>query len=143
MSNDRARISKSFKDFVGSPDNYSGRVNTIIGRYKAMVEENMPELSVNEWCAICDANNGTHMLADFNENDPARWAWMNVADSEPSEMKEKWALDNLELARKMKSMSFIEQCAVMEVIQKFWENSGQQYANYTEMLTAAGAKIAG
>jgi hypothetical protein len=142
---DRARITKRFQEFVGQPDNYSSRVNSIIGRYMAIVLDAMPELSENEWLAICDANTGPAFvpmeMEPSVENDPARYAWMNVADSEPGYVKEAWGVDNLELARKMKSMSFIEQCGVVEVIQKFWEKSDATHENYRAMLEACGAKL--
>ncbi len=143
MAQDRPRISKRYHEFVGQPDNYSGRVNSIISRYQSIVLDAMPELTQGEWLAIMDANNGTVFPGpdESSELDPARYAWMNVADSESYTVKEQFGIDTLELAKKMKAMSFVEQCGVMEVIQKFWEKSDQEVANYHEMLTAAGAKV--
>ncbi len=143
MTQDRPRIAKRYHDFIGQPENYSGRINSIIGRYQQIVTDGMPELTKGEWLAIMDANNGTVFPGpdDSTELDPARYAWMNVADSEPGYIKEQFGVDNLALARTMKAMSLIEQCGVMEVIQQFWTKSDQEFADYREMLTAAGAKV--
>ena len=144
MAQDRARIAKRFMPFVGTPANFSARISNIVGRYKTIVEASMPELTQNEWLAICDANNGTVFPSygdDSIENDPARYAWMNVADSDPINAKEQFDVDTIKLAKKMKAMTFVEQCGVMEVIQKFWEKSDQKFDNYADYLIAAGAKI--
>lgn len=141
---DRARIAKQFQPFVGQPENYSARVNIIIGRYESIINDSMPALTEGEWLVICDANNGTVFPSfgdDKAENDPARYAWMNVADSDPMNAKEQFGVDNLDLARKMKAMNFIEQCGVMEVIQKFWEKSDEQFEGNRAMLEDAGAKV--
>jgi hypothetical protein len=61
----------------------------------------------------------------------------------PDGLAEKWGVDLLELAQKLRDMTPAEQAGVFEVVVHFWEKSDEQHENYTEMLTAAGAKIAG
>jgi hypothetical protein len=141
---DRPRISKRYADFVGNPDNYSGRINSIVGRYQAVIAEGMPELTEREWLAIMDANNGTVFPGpdESTEIDPARYAWMNVQDSVEDGLNEKWQIDCLDLARKMKSMTYVEQCGVMEVIGRFWERSEKIFESSHDSLIDAGAKIA-
>lgn len=142
MANDRARISKSLQSFVGNPDNYSARVNGIISRYRAIVTSATPALSKGEWLAICDANNST-WLKDVNlpPEEPARGLRMNIADFGPDGIAEKWGVDLLELAQKLRDMTIAEQTGVFEVVVQFWERSDEKHENYRSMLEACGAKI--
>lgn len=121
-------------------DSLSGRINSILIRYDQIRVEDCPELTVNEWCAICDANNSSWLQAESAENDPARYAWMNVADSD--ELDEKWGVDRLDLARRMKTMTISQQCAVIEVIGRFWRIQAEEGEGYDGLLRRCGAKIA-
>jgi hypothetical protein len=121
-------------------DSLSGRINTILIRYDQIRIAACPDLTEKEWLAICDANNGTWLQADHAETDPARHLWMNVADDD--ELDEKWGIDRLELARRMKGMSVAEQCAVIEVVGRFWRpGEVVEGETYAQLLARSGAKI--
>lgn len=120
-------------------DSLSGRINSILIRYDQIRVENCPELPVGEWCAICDANNGAWLQAESGENDPARYAWMNVADSDELDLK--WGIDRLDLARRMKAMPISQQCAVIEVVGRFWRLQAGEGEGYAELLRRCGAKV--
>lgn len=125
----------------GKPESISGRINSIIIRYDSAWRDACPALTVAEWCAICDANNGTVFPADSPTTDPARYAWMNVQDAE--ELDEKWGIDRLDLARRIQEMTTIEQCAAMEVITAFWQTTAGKGETYEQILQRIGANIKG
>lgn len=144
MPQDRVRLAKCFQELIGSTDNATGRVNNILGRYQQIIKEAMPTLTEKEWLAIMDTNRGTvhPTIGDTHQEvDPAHHAWMNMVDSDPDEMQDKWGVDVKDLGRKMADMSFVEQCGVMEVILHFWERSNQG-ESYEEKLLNAGARVA-
>ncbi len=125
---------------IDDDESLSGRIATTLIRYDHIRLDVCPELTEKEWLAICDANNSSWLQAEAGENDPARFAWMNVADAE--ELDDKWAVDRLDLARRMKAMPYPEQCSIIEVIARFWKNSShQEGVTYAELLRQAGAKI--
>jgi len=100
------------------------RVNSIVGRFLAMVEAARPGLSKGEWCALCDANNGYGLIEEmhaFEEGGGSLYwktLWMNVEDT-PG-IGEKWGIDAAALIARLKSMSEVEQIAVAETVQRFW-----------------------
>jgi len=118
-------------------DSLSGRINTTLVRYAKIWPATCPALTVNEWCAIVDANNGT--VLDAAGDDPARHAWMNVVDSE--ELDEKWDINRLDLGRSMKSMSYVEQCAVIEITRLFWMTKAKEDETHREIFARIGARL--
>lgn len=120
-------------------DSFSGRLNSIIVRYAGMVDAAMPALTLPEWLAVCDANNGTFLEVEAIKFDPARSAWLNVADSGPDGLAEKWGVNLEDLAQKLRAMSYPEQVAVWEIIQRFWR--GNHKGDFADTFAAIGAKI--
>lgn len=114
--------------------NTSGRLSSIVERYGEIVRRHAPALSLGEWCAICDANNGCFM-DDIPESVTMLWA--NVADS-PG-IGEKWAVDADDLVRRMRGLTYAESIAVAEVVQRFWADTRSR--DNHEWLTACGANI--
>jgi hypothetical protein len=122
MANNRPRISTQLKGFIGDPPNYSGRINTIISRYQTIIQASVPVLTENEWLTIMLAGNEEMMFITpdpATKNNPAHYVCWAVADYGQSNPD----VDCQKLTRKLKKMSFVEQCALMEVIYKFWETT--------------------
>lgn len=109
----------------------SGRLNTICGRYSGIVFAQMPTFSIGEWCAICDANNGT-----LFEGEITSLLWANVADSKG--IGEKWDCDKEKLVAKLRSLSTAQEVAAVEVIERFW--AGVEGEDYSLRLQNAGAR---
>lgn len=121
---------------VGKSDSLSARISNIILRYSAIVREAMPELTVAQWCAIVDANNGA-VIDDLPQT--VNHLWANLADA--PELGEKWDTDHHELVRQLQGMTTAQNCAIAEVIAAFWRSENLNSASDEELLTAAGAKI--
>lgn len=119
---------------IGSPDSLSGRINSIIGRYEKVTTDSMPPFTVQEWCAICDANNGT--IVD-DQPQSVSYMWANIADS--PELDEKWGVDRMALAEKVRDLSFAEQCSIAEVVRAFWSNDWSQAKDYADVFQTIGA----
>lgn len=115
--------------------NTSGRLSSIVERYGEIVRRHVPALTLAEWCAICDANNGCFM-DDIPESVTMLWA--NVVDS-PG-LDEKWGIDAAgDLVTKMRRFSYAESIAVAEVVQRFWSDTRSR--DNHEWLTTCGANI--
>lgn len=111
-------------------------VNAKLSRYRQAVAAAMPTLTLAEWCAIVDANNGAWLL-----DTPPVWLADNVADS--PELAEKWNLDHAALVKKLRQLGFFQAMAVEDVIERFWKSPRLQEADPDELLREAGALIAG
>lgn len=112
----------------------SGRINSICTRYGELISRHMPAFTLAEWCAVCDANNGS-ILDDFPSTVSLLWA--NVADSEG--IGHKWEIDPAKLIKKMRGLDFAESMAVAEVVQRFWADCSQ--LDNAAWLKECGAKM--
>lgn len=126
----------------GTGESFSGRVNSIIVRFGAMVAAAMPEFTLGEWCAICDANNGTWTMAEHGDIDPARYLWANVHDSGPDGIDAKWGIDHRAFAEQLRTLPYASQVAALEVVTRFWGMT-DEHLPHAEALRRAGAKIKG
>lgn len=115
----------------------SWRISNAVERYQAIVEHDMPTLTVGEWCAILDTLNGT-----FLEPLLIQCIWMEIADHEPGFLEQKWGIDRNVLIERLKVMPLGSLMAIAEVVQQFW-SSGNFRTNetYEEVLTRLGAKV--
>lgn len=111
-------------------------------RYRAIVDAALPALAENEWACLCDILNASHRAADHPDTDPARSMGINVADSGPDGMADKWGIDLAALATRLNAMDYPAQCAVIETVDRFWRQAGQSMAPIGQQLRAAGAKMA-
>jgi hypothetical protein len=130
QSTEGDEVGEKFSIYAGEPvdrlltlagrDNRSGRINDCASRYLDVVDEELARLDFtrDEWCAICDANNGS-MIGGFGDDISWRMAWANVADT--PELGEKWDIDLASLVGRMQGLTLAQKAAVAEVIQRFWE----------------------
>lgn len=112
----------------------SGRINSIVERYGEVVARECPTFALGEWCAICDANNGS-ILDDMPQTTAFMWA--NVADSDG--IGEKWEINVNKLVVKMRNLTYAETICVAEVVQRFWSDCSK--ADNAAWLKECGAKI--
>lgn len=119
----------------GEDASFSGALNAIAGRYADIIERSMPTFTESQWCAICDANNGTWLIDPFSPT----MIWANVADSDG--IGEKWEIDALETVTALRELTYCQACAVADVIERFWKSPRLNTASNRELLAEAGAKI--
>ena len=118
----------------------SGALATLIERYRIIVADNTPELSEQEWLAICDANNGCGIwLTAGGDVDNATYVWANIADAE--DFSEKWGVDNAALAGKLRDLPIAGRIAAWDVAARFWATDAAEGESYRSMLERCGAKL--
>lgn len=121
---------------AGYDDQRSGRVNQVCADYLLLIPELAPEMSRDEWCAVCDALNG--LFIPDGDHGTYRFIWAEVADCEG--LGEKWAIDQAALAARLRAMSVGQLIAAAEVSRRFWVDPSRPP---DQALAEAGARITG
>lgn len=111
-------------------------------RHRAILAESVPDLTENEWALLCDILNGSDRSAWNTETDPARLLALSVANSAPDGSGEKWGVNLPTLAARLDALDYPAQCAIIDVIDRFWHQSGNTIAPIGQQLRAAGARVA-
>ena len=124
-------------NLVGS-DNVSGALNSAVNRYLAIMDDHRPKFSRAEWCAICDMLNGTMMDDEMWMRRGGRLLAMEMQDSEPDGLYEKWEIDGPALAEKLAALDTAAALSVMHVATVFWAHSDM---DTDEALALAGIKF--
>lgn len=118
----------------------SGSIATLLDRYRAITADACPELTVAEWCAICDANNGCGVwLSAGSDNYQSLWA--NIYDSGPEGIDQKWGISHKELAERIRVLPMAEKAAVWDVAARFWASPKLNELPTEDLLKLSGAKI--
>lgn len=107
-------------------------------RYRAILDEAAPVLTVGEWSLLCDALNGCVLTADHPDTDPAQ----SVADSAADGLGEKWVVDAAALAARIERMPYAARCAIVETVARFWRQAGSSMRPIGQQITDAGARVA-
>lgn len=109
--------------YLADAESVSSRIAAIILRYQRLCRESLPALSREEWCAVCDANNGCGFedsAGEFAESIGVM-LWANVHDS-PG-LGDKWEIDQGKLVERMQQWTYAEQVAAYEACRTFWQHS--------------------
>jgi hypothetical protein len=127
---------------IGEVESLSGRINNIVIRYGGIVAAECPVLALAEWQMICDMLNGTVIDADYRDADPARFLWADIAESGRLDgLAEKWGIDTEALSARVRAMPYSQQCAILEVVAKFWRSPRLNETPMPELLKECGAKF--
>lgn len=123
-------------------ESFSGRVGFLVSAAAGIAAASSPELSVNEWCAIADANNGSLFAYEQGPEAVVRGVIHNVFDYAYAG-DQQWGISCQDLARKLSALTFPEQLAVFEIARGFWTRKEvQKGANeYREIFERLGAKV--
>lgn len=132
---------KSTLASYGEGNSLSGSIAALIKRYTEITSDACPELTLGEWCCICDANNGCGVWLSAGGHDPYQSLWANVADSEEDELGEKWKIDLRSLAERLRGLPLVEKAAVWDVAAKFWAHPKLNEIETIDLLRECGAKI--
>ena len=147
MEKDTIDFIKKYNDVIGNPfpenSMYSAtRLINTLHRFKSIMNDNCPALSLGEWCACAE----TGAQYDLNINPGKQsdiaviYGFANIEDS-PQECK-KWGVDNIKLAKKIKNMTYTQQCALYEVIVTFWSLQNRtELKKLKELFAYCGANI--
>lgn len=116
--------------------NRSGVISRDLDRYydalKRARVELRKKLSEAEIAAIIDNLNGVWMA----ETVSITLLYANIEDAiELEELDKKWKIDGLALVEKLRSMSFIELCALTDAVERWWNrNTPGEDLKYSEAL---------
>lgn len=95
-----------------------------LGRYYTVLINTEAELqdtfTLDEWCAIADANSGT-----FWDALSLSMVWRNIEDS-PG-LDEKWGVDQSRLIRKLQGLTAAQKVCVVDVCERFWLEPNQPF----------------
>ena len=124
-------------------ESFSGRVGFLVASAGRVAAENVPELTVNEWCALVDANNGSLYSYEQGPAVVVRGIIHNVFDYAYAGNAQ-WEISCEDLARKLYGLPFSQQLAVFEITRGFWTRKEVQEgdAGYREIFERLGAKVA-
>jgi len=116
--------------------NVSFSLSRLIGRYSYILYAHRAELhskfSDNELSLILDSCNGVA----FMEIVSMRLLWANIADGiDIDQLDDKWEVDGAALVDKLRSLSLMENIAMVDAIKCWWNRVGNgEQPEYAEML---------
>jgi hypothetical protein len=139
LSREALRIIGSGCDFFSA----SSRVSSMIVRLHEIMSLECPALTVNEWMVICDALISTVLDTENSATDIARNMWAGVADADRLDgLGEKWNIDAQALSERLRDMSYLQQCAIIEVVSRFKQvDTSREWDCDQQMLEHCGARI--
>lgn len=111
----------------------SSLVTAIADRYAEICKRHMPDFSAGEWCLIFDVLNGCWMRenAALSANGIAH----SVADGTTMDgMGEKWAVDGLDLARRIDALPFAGKIAILDTAERFWALGAKEGESYPDVV---------
>lgn len=110
-------------------------------RYRAILDEAVPALTVGEWSLLCDALNGSQLTAGHANSDLVRHLAHSVADSAADGLGDKWGVDVAALTARIERMPYAARCAIIETVARFWRQSGSKLGPIEQQIRAAGARV--
>lgn len=128
-------------DALQIPRDEADAMRPALLRYRAILAEAMPALDENEWALLCDILNGSDRSAWSTGLDPARSLAMSVIDSGADGSGDKWGVDLADLVARLAALPYAAQCAVIDVVDRFWQHAGNSLAPIGQQLAAAGARM--
>jgi hypothetical protein len=120
------------------PWGLSARVTEVVRQHEEMVRQATPELSLKQWCAVCDAHNGLAMNDDIYA---PTVAWATVAAAEEFGLGKRWGIDALALANQIRELPYASAVAVCEIARRFWHSRELSTFTDEEQLAKAGARL--
>ena len=120
-----------------SDESMSARMSFMIDVAYKIGNESDPNLTQNEWLAICDALNGHWYSYERGVESVLRSAIMSIHDSF-IELDEKWSVDCRALAIKIAEMSLAQRFSVVQIARRFWSDK-KPAETWNEKLKNIGA----
>lgn len=99
---------------AGYEDQRSARINRIAHEWLALVADNVPQLTANEWQAMM-ASTTSAAIADDNT---LRLLWASVADAAAE--CQQFAVDAEALSAKLRKLTLAQRYALRETLERFW-----------------------
>jgi len=131
---------KAILDSFGE-NSVSGAIARLVERYDKITRDETPELSGPEWSAVCDILNGCGSLLSSGGHDHAPMAWASIMDAQQDGTGEKWGIDCVVLAQKVRCLSLAGRLAVWDVAARFWASPRLNDLATLDLLLESGAKV--
>jgi len=118
----------------GRSDNRSGTIEKDLGRLYYMIEYELAELSkkfsVEEYCLIVDALNGT-MFSPWS----IKLLYAQIEDAvNYDKASRKWRVKGQELIEKLKDCSYGQLLAIVDAAERFWNTKPEEQVNIQELI---------
>jgi hypothetical protein len=125
---------------IAEPWGLSARTTEIVRQHVEIMRTSTPEFALHEWCAICDALNG---WAAFDADAMGvTTAWANIHDAATGDgLGEKWGIDAIALAVKVRELPYPAAVAVCEIARRFWASPRLNRLGNRELLLSVGARL--
>lgn len=117
---------------------FSGRVAFLIEASDVIARHSCPCLTIGEWCAIVEANNGQLHLFDRGFETTLQGLWQNLL-SLSGHSNHAYSVDGEALFDRLVNMPPAEQLAVFEIACKFWQLTPGRPGTLEERFTRLGA----
>lgn len=127
---------------AGEGESYSARVSHLIALAAAAGAADTPEMTFGEWVAVVTAVRDNPTSYERGPEVVFRTAWNGIPDAVDHSVGG-WAIDETELARRVKAMPLAAQSAIFEVARRFWAqgHGGGTPAKVLKGLQAVGARV--
>lgn len=102
----------------------TGMVNAVGDRYAEICRRERPALTLDEWCAVCDALNGvwSFQMGDGAANLPSLPLEIHDAPG----LADKWEVDVPRICGILAALSFAGRIAVIDMVERFWARSADR-----------------
>ena len=117
---------------------FSARVGFLIDAAEHIASQSCPALTVDEWCAITEAGNGSTHVFEGGFKPALLNLWIGIQDAAHT-CNKKWSVNCQTLASRLSGMSPAEQLAVFEIVRKFWQAAPYVNETYVQVFTRLGA----
>ena len=117
---------------------FSARVGFLIDSAELIASQSCPALTVDEWCAIAEAGNGSTQIFEGGLMHALQLLCTGLHDS-AHRFNDKWIVDCDALAWRLVNMSPAEQLAVYELVRRFWQVQPYENETHTQLFTRLGA----
>jgi hypothetical protein len=105
-------------------DGLSNAVNVLASRYAGLLAGQRPNLTLDEWCAVAEDNNGIWTLSLADSFDGVGRVPLQFVEQSTAA---KWQVDAAAINRVLADLSPAGRLAVVEVVERFWaDESGRQ-----------------
>lgn len=138
MNRYQVYISAEAEKVIGSfsdSNDLSDRINRIISRYGVMTLTDCPSLTEREWKCVCDY---CSRRRDYHCSPQ----YLGVCIYDNNGLAESWGIESRDFADRLSSMSFLQQCAIIEVISRYLQHHAScSSKSFMQSLKSCGAKI--
>lgn len=101
-------------------------INTLADRWQALLSSSRPELTLDEWCAIAEANSGVWMQSLTGDTPIPTLQLLGETDEaggiSPDDPAVRWEVDAARVNQILTALPLAGRLAVLDVVEQVWAN---------------------